>query len=80
MGRVYPVTEYADSGFNDPANFYAKPLKDGYDSHYLLVHKVGFNGYPCPKDQTIDADEICVRSPCQVRLCVFCFVVLCQLC
>ena len=76
MGRVYPVTEDAGPGFNDPANFYAKPLKDGYDSHYLLVHKVGINGYPCPKDQSIDADEICVRSPCQVRLRVFCVIVL----
>ena len=79
MGRVYPVTEYAGPGFDDPANFYAKPLKDGYDSHYLLVHKLGIDGYPCPKDQSIDADEICVRSPCQVRLVSSVLLFFCQL-
>ena len=67
MGRVYPVTEYADQGFIDPANFYGKLLKEGYDSHYLLVHMIGANGYPCPPDQSIDGDELCVRSPSQVR-------------
>ena len=67
MGRVYPVTEYAGPGYDDPANFYGKPLKDGYDSHYLLVHRIGANGFPCPPDQSIDGDELCVRSPSQVR-------------
>merc|ERR1712100_119829 len=65
-GRVYPVTEYAGPGYDDPANFYGKPLKDDYDSHYLLVHRIGANGFPCPPDQSIDGDELCVRSPSQI--------------
>eukprot|EP00028_Trichosphaerium_sp_Am-I-7-wt_P004092 CAMPEP_0168522946 /NCGR_PEP_ID=MMETSP0405-20121227/9663_1 /TAXON_ID=498012 /ORGANISM="Trichosphaerium sp, Strain Am-I-7 wt" /LENGTH=236 /DNA_ID=CAMNT_0008544671 /DNA_START=647 /DNA_END=1354 /DNA_ORIENTATION=- len=36
-GNVYPVTEKP----NDDDNFYGKPIKPGYQSHYTLVDKKG---------------------------------------
>lgn len=37
MGRVYPVTEK----FLGPDNLLGKPMKKGFDSHYILTKRQG---------------------------------------
>jgi len=67
LGNVYPVTENPQG--NPEKSLFGKPCVPGYDSHYVLVKKVGnLNYFPLPHDSPVgpDYDELVVFSPDQI--------------
>ena len=64
MGNVYPVVE---DPFKKP-NLLGKPLKEGFDSHYVLVKNAGnaTTFVPCGLDESPDYDEIVISDPAQI--------------
>ena len=67
VGRVYPVTEWP---LKPLSSIYGKsePMA-GFDSHYVLVHKLRRCGYPCLPDMAIQGDELVVFRSEQVGKC-----------
>ena len=76
LGRVYPATEWPtpESG-SSPIRGKCEPVT-GFDSHYVVVRKLGDDGYPCLPEMTIQGDELVVFRSEQVRalFVVFSFV------
>ena len=64
VGRVYPVTEWPLK-YLSPIRGKNKPMK-GFDSHFVIVHKIGQGGYPCLPGMAIEGDELVVFRPEQV--------------
>lgn len=76
MGRVYPVTETI---LNRADNLEGKPLKQGFDSHYILTKRhgtqpimivalltsLGMFADVCAINETPDGDELLVRHSTQ---------------